>query len=230
LPPDGESLHIVAEKELAYHEIETVQPIELVRFDGLAALLKVVSDFQIDGANRQFNKWQEKIVEWLWTLPAPIRSVAKLPKYLLPGTDWGMGADANTQIENLVIANFQNVCSEITHGVNVASGTGVDEEGFHNQYLFTSALGLAIESAIDGTKVFVESPFAEIDAAWELIQHQVQTASSNSGGPAIAAQPIGGTIDLAGELSQLASLHQSGVLSDDEFVAAKAAVIARLNH
>ena len=109
--------------------------------------------------------------------------------------------------------------------MNVASGTGnnVDEEP--NKFLFTSALGLAMESSVDGTKIFVEAPFSEIDAAWELITHQINSARQESNTSAKQVAPAGEKSDLAGELAKLASLHQSGVLSDDEFAAAKAAVI-----
>jgi multidrug resistance efflux pump len=82
-----------------------------------------------------------------------------------------------------------------------------------------------MESSVDGTKIFVEAPFSEIDAAWELINHQINSTRQESNTSAKQVAPAGEKLDLAGEIAKLASLHQSGILSDEEFAAAKTAVI-----
>ena len=203
MPPEDLPMSIFVEKELGYGEIETIRPIELVRFDGLAAFLSL-AELNLVTQNE-------------WVEPSPRRSIAKLLKY----------ADLYSPEEDPedIITAFCYACQNIEHGMNVASGTGnnVDEEP--NKFLFTSARGLAMESSVDGTKIFVEAPFSEIDAAWELITHQINSARQESNTSAKQVAPAGEKSDLAGELAKLASLHQSGVLSDDEFAAAKAAVI-----
>lgn len=218
LPPDDEVGTTTVEMELGYGEIETLRPIELVRFDGLAALLRAADGFQItpDDGDRQFLKWQREITNWLWQLPAPIRSVAKALKYAELGEDG---------IWDVLLEAYINDCELMTHGTSVANGTGIDEDGLPNRFLFTSALGLAFESSVDGKKIFVESPFSEIDTAWELITHQINSARQESNNSAKQVAPAGEKSDLAEELAKLASLHQSGILSDGEFAAAKAAVI-----
>ena len=50
-------------------------------------------------------------------------------------------------------------------------------------------------------------------------------AAGQAAAPAAAPAPSGGTIDME-QLKQLGELHDSGVLSDEEFAAAKAKVLA----
>ena len=50
-------------------------------------------------------------------------------------------------------------------------------------------------------------------------------ADGQAAAPAAAPAPSGGTIDME-QLKQLGELHDSGVLSDEEFAAAKAKVLA----
>ena len=50
-------------------------------------------------------------------------------------------------------------------------------------------------------------------------------AAGQAAAPAAAPAPSGGTIDME-QLKQLGQLHESGVLSDEEFAAAKAKVLA----
>lgn len=54
-------------------------------------------------------------------------------------------------------------------------------------------------------------------------QHQAEAAQAAAAAPAPAAAPAGD--DLTAQLEKLAGLHNSGVLSDEEFAAAKAKLI-----
>ena len=201
LPPEY-LVSVFVVKEFGYGEIETIRPIELVRIDGLAALLAVDSKVYSESD---------------WYKPTPRRSIAKLLE--LPSLV------SSEELQEIIETEFSTACQNIEHGPNVASGTGNDVDEVPNKYLFTSALGLAIESSFDGTKIFVEAPFSEIDTALELITHQINSTRQESNTTAKQVAPAGEKSDLAGELAKLASLHQSGILSDDEFAAAKAAVI-----
>ncbi|GAB3575321.1 hypothetical protein GCM10027406_06650 [Leifsonia lichenia] len=62
---------------------------------------------------------------------------------------------------------------------------------------------------------------AQMDAAAQQAVAQQQAAA-----PAAAAAPAGGGTDLMAQLQQLAALHAQGILSDDEFSAAKAKLLA----
>ena len=203
LPPEDLQMEVFVVKEFDYGEIETIRPIELVRIDGLAALLAVASKVYSESE---------------WYKPTPRRSIAKLLE--LPSLV------SSEELQEIIEIEFSTACQNIEHGPNVASGTGNDPlEETPNKYLFNSALGLAIESSVDGTKIFVEAPFSEIDTALELITHQINSARQESNNSAKQVAPASEKLDLAGELAKLASLHQSGILSDEEFAAAKTAVI-----
>jgi hypothetical protein len=62
-------------------------------------------------------------------------------------------------------------------------------------------------------------------AEQDVHNEQAQEASSSTQAPAPAAAPAAPSADPTAELERLASLHQSGVLSDEEFSAAKAKVL-----
>jgi len=63
---------------------------------------------------------------------------------------------------------------------------------------------------------------AAMDAAAAQAVANAQAAAA----PAPAPAPAGGGDDLMAKLSQLAQLHAQGILSDDEFAAAKAKLLA----
>jgi len=212
-PPEYGS--ITVEKVIAYNEIENVNTFNLARFDGLAAFLQAWNLIQLDG-DKHFRKWQQGVNEQLSTFPAPIMEIVKLGIW--------MNAIPESVLDYFPPL-FQDVCESLTYGANVANGTGVDEQGQHCAHLFSSALGVAIESAVDGTKVFVESPFQELDTAVELINANREAVPKEAVSQSAQMSGGGAKRDLAAELEKLASLRQAGILSDEEFTAAKAAVI-----
>ncbi|WP_374009383.1 SHOCT domain-containing protein [Leifsonia sp. LS-T14] len=53
-----------------------------------------------------------------------------------------------------------------------------------------------------------------------------QAAMQQQAAPAAAAAPAGGGDDMMAKLQQLATLHSQGVLTDEEFAAAKAKLLA----
>lgn len=65
---------------------------------------------------------------------------------------------------------------------------------------------------------------AEMQAQMEQMQAQ-QAAAAAAAPAAAAAAPAGASPDLTAQLGQLAQLHQAGVLSDEEFAAAKAKLL-----
>jgi len=66
---------------------------------------------------------------------------------------------------------------------------------------------------------------AEQQAADQSAYEQGVAAGQAAAAPVAAPAPSGGTIDME-QLKQLGELHDSGVLSDEEFAAAKAKVLA----
>ncbi len=65
---------------------------------------------------------------------------------------------------------------------------------------------------------------AQNDQIAELQAQQAAAPVAAAPAPAPAAAPAGG--DLTAQLQQLAALHTAGVLSDDEFAAGKAKLLA----
>jgi len=66
---------------------------------------------------------------------------------------------------------------------------------------------------------------AEQQAADQSAYEQGVAAGQAAAAPVAAPAPSGGAIDME-QLKQLGELHDSGVLSDEEFAAAKAKVLA----
>lgn len=61
----------------------------------------------------------------------------------------------------------------------------------------------------------------------QMEEMQAQQAAAAAAAPAAAASaPAGAGDDLMAQLTQLAQLHQAGVLTDEEFAAAKAKLLA----
>lgn len=67
---------------------------------------------------------------------------------------------------------------------------------------------------------------AAMDAAAAQAVANAQAAAPAPAPAAAAPAPAGGGDDLMAKLSQLAQLHAQGILSDDEFAAAKAKLLA----
>ena len=61
---------------------------------------------------------------------------------------------------------------------------------------------------------------AQVNAAAQQAVAQQQAAA-----PAAPAAPAAGGVDIVAELPKLAGLHQQGILSDEEFAAAKAKLL-----
>lgn len=93
---------------------------------------------------------------------------------------------------------------------------------------------MARTAAITGTATAVNRSMTQragareqqaMDAAAYQAQ-QAQQYAPPAPAPAAAAPPAGGGDDLTAKLVQLAQLHDAGVLSDEEFAAAKAKLLS----
>ncbi len=88
-------------------------------------------------------------------------------------------------------------------------------------------IGLAARTAVvSGTASAVQGRAAQRQMAHAQQQQlEFETAKAEIAAPAPAATVASGGADLVAELNTLAALHQNGVLSDDEFAAAKAKLL-----
>ena len=60
----------------------------------------------------------------------------------------------------------------------------------------------------------------------QMEQMQAQQVAAAAAAPATnAAAPAGASDDMVGQLNQMAQLHQSGALSDEEYATAKARIL-----
>ena len=65
---------------------------------------------------------------------------------------------------------------------------------------------------------------ARADQQYEAQQYEAQQQAAAQAPPAAPAAPAGGT-DIVAEIQKLATLRDQGILSDDEFAAAKAKLL-----
>lgn len=203
IPNDVEGCELYVEEFLKYEEIESISQVDLVRFDGLAALLYMLNHI----------KWIGVIDTPPLTYGSDIINFSAFHQGL-PGGYRKLVRD------NYIPAVFER----IQYGANVVSGTGVDADGYPNLTLFNSALGLAVQSAANGRRFFLESPFQELDAALSLIESEVDAATTISE----VAETTGAAASssLASEIERLAALKQAGLLSDAEYSAAKSKLLS----
>jgi hypothetical protein len=198
VPNDVDGCQLFVEEFLQYTEIESVAQVELVRFDGLAAVLYALHHAASRGA----------MATPTLTRGSDIVNFSEFIEGLV-------GVFKPMFRDEFIPAVFDR----IHYGPNVANGTGVTSDGSPNLTLFNSALGLAVQSAKNGRQFFVESPFQELDAALSLIESEVQTATN---APKVAnSAPTSPASSLASELERLAALKQAGLLSDVEYSVAK---------
>jgi hypothetical protein len=88
-----------------------------------------------------------------------------------------------------------------------------------------SAQGAANQQAQNQQIADLEAQNAALAAQQQQLVMQQQAAAPPAPAPVAAAPAPSGGIDMA-KLQQLADLHTAGVLSDEEFTAAKAKVLA----
>lgn len=201
VPNDVEGCELYVEEFLKYEEIESISQVELVRFDGLAALLYMLHFAEAHCPTPPLTRGSDIV-----NFSAFLEGLVGVHKKWLP--------------DEFIPSAFDR----IQYGANVANGTGVDSNGYPKLFLFNSALGIAVQSAKTGRKFFLESPFQELDAAVSLIESQADAATPT---PEIAetagAAP---SSSLANELERLAGLKQAGLLTDAEYSAAKSKLLS----
>jgi hypothetical protein len=204
LPKDVDSCELYTVASWNFDQIEKVALTELIRYDGLGALLYSLHPLY----------WQIPNLDSLsLSMNDDVRCFPALLKELNE-----MGA--MNEFENALEGAFQR----IEYGACVAGGTGRDSEFKALRNLFNSAAGISVQSAIDGKYIFLESNFSELDVAFDLIQNEI-----SSKGKATASAQTGSDRDgsLSSDLERLAELFKSGILTDDEFSRAKSAAIQK---
>lgn len=185
---------------IPFTDFEQLQSFELVRFDGLAALLYAAALVQAD--------WliEESRGNEFLTFPALVENMK------------------GTKRTHLMSKALGLTFPILEYGPYIITGTGTDSDGKSAKSLLNSGLGISIETATQGRKIFIESIFSELDAALSLMMHGIDSAPKSTIESA-SKQPA--TSSIAAELERLLALHQSGALTADEFAAAKAALLAR---
>jgi len=203
VPNDVEGCELYVEEFLKYEEIESISQVELVRFDGLAALLYMLHFAQSKQCPTPLLTRGSDIVNF----SAFLEGLVGVYKKWVP--------------DEFIPAAFER----IHYGVNVANGTGVDSNGYPKLILFNSALGIAVQSAKNARKFFLESPFQELDAAVSLIESEAEAATTTT---REIAETTGAApqSSLASELERLAGLKQAGLLTDAEYSAAKSKLLS----
>jgi multidrug resistance efflux pump len=105
----------------------------------------------------------------------------------------------------------------------VVAGTATAVVGGMNRRQDTKAQAAADQQDAQQAAYEAQAEVAEMQQQMAAMQAQ-QAAAQPAPAPATAAPAAGGD-DLNSQLERLSGLHQSGVLSDDEFAAAKAKLL-----
>jgi hypothetical protein len=104
----------------------------------------------------------------------------------------------------------------------VVAGTATAVVGGMSNRQNAKAQAAADQQAAQQAAFEAQAQTAELQQ--QMAEMQAQQAAAQAAPPAAAAPAAGGG-DLNAQLEQLGSLHQSGVLSDEEFAAAKAKLL-----
>lgn len=204
IPNDVDRCQLYVVAALPFSQIERTEATELIRYDGLAALLY-------------------SLHQLYWQAPSEIsvalgknEDIRCFPSVVRGLREMGQMSLINSALEDAFL--------RIEYGACVANGTGRNVDGSPVKTLWNSALGLAIQSGVDGRFFFVESNFSDLDTALSLIEAETSTTPT-------PARPQTTTStnaqSLSDDVERLAALFQAGVLTDQEFAAAKAAVIQK---
>ena len=114
-------------------------------------------------------------------------------------------------------------------GLNVVTGTGLTESTKPRLCLLNSALGAVINDSRNGVKYFLESPFSELEMALSILPNAMSSANEI---PEPPTHQISNSIpddSFTAEVRKLNELRVEGLLSDDEFAAAKSALLRKLD-
>ena len=226
LPPEAEGCKPYLVSFIPYERLEAVRTYELTRFDGLACLFY--------GFDNRTHTPSDTLGRDIFEKQKRALSKAKLKLRFPYGGTERLIREFNQlacHFADLVISNFNQACRRVEHGISVASGTGLGIDGEPRRILFSSALGIELESGIGGSSWFVESPFTELEAALDLVRHYVSgaptTVSASVPHTSPTSEPANETEQQSTteQLERLSSLYSSGMLSEAEFAAAKARLL-----
>jgi len=194
---------------IPYSEIQNIAQQDVLRLDGLAALMTFFSDTNVPDVglppNRKFKK--------AWLADTDRQAGHRTPLHKL--------IDLADEFPNEVVWLFEYVIGQLAFGQMPVTGTGLTD-GVPIRNLFSWGLVANIVDARRGTGLVVESIFNELDTALALIADL-----SNSAGQtqlhleSLSREETSPSPDLAVQLQKLSELHASGALTDEEFTNAK---------
>ena len=229
LPPDGCGIQLVT--HIPFSEIDDVDTIELCRFDGLAAFLAATSNssrtirISERDVNKKLDKRQSKIE----------REIRK--KELAGGLFWSrietmiqLHSEDPEVVGRYFTYSFQRALIAFSElGLNVATGTGLVEPVTRRQCLLNSAIGVALRDSRNGLKYFLESPFSELDLALSILPNAMSGAEKTPEPPTHQISNSAPDDSFTAEVRKLNELRKEGLLTDDEFIAAKSALLRKLD-
>lgn len=105
----------------------------------------------------------------------------------------------------------------------VVAGTG-SQDGAPRHVLFSKGLAATVQDGRNGMTFVLESIFDDIDSALSLISDLSKEMSPSFNPSVMDSTPY--STDIATQLKELAKLHSSGALSDDEFQQAKSRLLS----
>ena len=210
MPPDW--CNIEAMVNIPFSELGEINTIELCRFDGLAEFLSFKEDrFLAKHISKRLEKIGRNTEDAIETLTE-------------------LSNEYPQEVRTAFGDKFEYLSEMFLHrGLNVVTGTGLTESTKPRLCLLNSALGAVINDSRNGVKYFLESPFSELEMALSILPNAMSSANEI---PEPPTHQISNSIpddSFTAEVRKLNELRVEGLLSDDEFAAAKSALLRKLD-
>ena len=229
-PPNECAIDLVA--NIPFSDLDGIDTFELCRFDGLAAFLAALNNTsqtraRVSGRDyyKNLEKRQDKISNDIRKNKHTNGMFHNRVETMIQ-----LQSESPEDVSRYFSDRFQNALSAFSElGLNLASGTGLVESMKRRQCLLNSAIGVALQDSRNGFKYFLESPFSELDLAVSILPNAMSSANEIPEPPTHQVSNSVPDDSFTAEVRKLNDLRNEGLLTDDEFVAAKSALLRKLD-
>jgi hypothetical protein len=231
MPPDECGMDVVV--HIPYSDLGDIEALELCRFDGLAAFISACSwgsRVQPEGIFPNLYKKLIKRHEKIFFQNRKKNGFAG--EHLV----YRESVESMISLQNedpfsvgqYFHEKFDYLLGYFTErGLSLASGTGLAESG-RRQCLLNAAIGVVVRDSRNGLKYFIESPFSELDLALSILPNAMNGVNEIPEPQTQHVSQSAPDTSFAAEVRKLNELRAEGLLTDEEFAAAKSALLRKL--
>ena len=232
--PPGSISHPFLREFVSFDDLEIFYKKELVRPDGLVCLsygLEAWDNWIANELNYRGTRFEESGSPDCEDLKRRPGQLERFNQVCSRFESFG------SRFSELALRCFVAMHDQLANGIPSSAGTCIGPDG-PRKVLFNRSLGLAFKSRSSSVIWGVESNYQDIDTAFEDIRQATSNLSGkplNSPAPdlpikktATPRKPVAKTKsteasddDIVTQLERLTTLHNSGMLDDEEFAAAK---------